>query len=208
MSSAAILPKEITVGASGATCGLLGSSLAELILNWGHYHLQLRIGLVLLLGIGLNVIVGLSPFVDNVCHLAGLCMGFLLGFTLFTRRRFREDLMACGPREGQSSVILEPKKGWQWVLIFGSIPTIVGLYLAGEDASDTTRRKQPSRSMRTVVTDGRYGGCGGAAMGLLFTRVEMSALCPNCYAINCVNTLFWFACTAVPFASCSSLFKA
>jgi len=159
MSSAAMLPMEITVGASGATCGLLGCSCGELILNWAHYHLQLRIGLVLLLGIGLNLVVGLSPFVDNVCHLAGLCMGFLLGFTLFTRRRWREDLMACGPREGESSVILEPKKAWQWVLIFGSIPMIVGLYLA--------------------------------AMGLLFTGVEVAALCPNCYAINCVDTLIW-----------------
>jgi membrane associated rhomboid family serine protease len=161
MSSAAMLPREITVGASGATCGLLGCSLAELIHNWGNYHSQLNQVMVLLLGIAMNVLVGLSPYVDNVCHISGLTKGKLLGFTLFTRRRFSREEMACGPKEGESSVILEPKRRWQWVLIFSSIPLITLLYLI--------------------------------AMGILFTEVDVSALCPNCYAINCVDTLFWYA---------------
>ena len=83
-------------------------------------------------------------------------MGFLLGFTLFTRRRWREDLMACGPREGESSVILEPKKAWQWVLIFGSIPMIVGLYLAGAflatTSPETRFRRRGGGSWRSVPT--------------------------------------------------------
>lgn len=97
------------------------------------------------------------------------------------------------------------KKGW------GELALCSNTQIYCSDFSSKMRatplaRKQPSRSARTVVTDWRRGCCGGAAMGLLFTGVEVAALCPNCYAINCVDTLFWFACTAVPFTACSSTF--
>ena len=80
--SAIFLPQYITVGASGGIFGFIGACLADIIMNWkllfsdfvtenGKKHRHVMVVVFLLLDIGLNSIIGLTPFVDNftrMCH--------------------------------------------------------------------------------------------------------------------------------------------
>jgi membrane associated rhomboid family serine protease len=74
--SAIFLPEYITVGASGGIFGFIGACLADIIMNWkllfcdfvtpnGTKNRHAMVVVVLLLDIGLNSIIGLTPFVDN-----------------------------------------------------------------------------------------------------------------------------------------------
>jgi membrane associated rhomboid family serine protease len=74
--SAIFLPEYITVGASGGIFGFIGACLADIVMNWkllfcdlvsenGTKHRHAIVVVVLLLDIGLNSIIGLTPFVDN-----------------------------------------------------------------------------------------------------------------------------------------------
>lgn len=116
--SALFIQSSISVGASGALFGLLGSMLSELITNWTIYankvqttkflynlpitqtvllsivmlilisHLQLAALLTLLFIIVLNLALGLLPHVDNFAHIGGFISGFLLGFIFLIRPQF------------------------------------------------------------------------------------------------------------------------
>nr|CAD1830206.1 unnamed protein product [Ananas comosus var. bracteatus] len=94
--SALLLRNSISVGASGALFGLLGSMLSELIRNWTIYSNKAAALLTLLFIIAINLAIGILPHVDNFAHIGGFLTGFLLGFVLFPRPRFgwneRHDL--------------------------------------------------------------------------------------------------------------------
>ncbi|KAJ3090087.1 Rhomboid- protein 2 [Quaeritorhiza haematococci] len=76
----------VSLGASGAICGLLGAITADVVKNWdalnlpwyqlGYWGLQV----VLYLGIGL------APFVDNVVHVGGFVVGFAIGLIVCQTR--------------------------------------------------------------------------------------------------------------------------
>jgi membrane associated rhomboid family serine protease len=87
--SALFLPEYITVGASGGIFGFIGACLADIVMNWkllfcdfvsenGTKHRHAMVVVVLLLDIGLNSIIGLTPFVDNFtrkcCCAVPLCL--------------------------------------------------------------------------------------------------------------------------------------
>ncbi|KAM0996268.1 hypothetical protein ACFX13_006346 [Malus domestica] len=97
--SALFIQYGISVGASGALFGLLGSMLSELISNWTMYvnnsmmHLfiayarpfdltvsgfypQLAALLTLLFIIIINLAVGILPHMDNFAHIGGFVSGF------------------------------------------------------------------------------------------------------------------------------------
>ncbi|KAL6541791.1 RHOMBOID-like protein 3 [Orobanche gracilis] len=78
----------ISVGASGALFGLLGSMLSELITNWSIYTNKVAALLTLLVIIVVNLAIGILPHVDNFVHIGGFVIGFLLGFVLLPRPRF------------------------------------------------------------------------------------------------------------------------
>ncbi|XP_021652055.2 RHOMBOID-like protein 5 [Hevea brasiliensis] len=85
----ALSPKpNISVGASGALLGLLGSMLSELFLNWTIYANKCKSVSTLLLIITLNLAFGLIPHVDNSAHIGGFLSGFLLGFILLMRPQY------------------------------------------------------------------------------------------------------------------------
>jgi membrane associated rhomboid family serine protease len=74
--SALFLPGYITVGASGGIFGFIGACLADILMNWkllfcdfvtenGKKHRHAIVVVVLLLDIGLNCVIGLTPYVDN-----------------------------------------------------------------------------------------------------------------------------------------------
>ncbi|KAM0996250.1 hypothetical protein FF1_006181 [Malus domestica] len=78
--SALFIQYGISVGASGALFGLLGSMLSELISNWTMYVNKLAALLTFLFIIIINLAVGILPHVDNFAHIGGFVSGFLLGF--------------------------------------------------------------------------------------------------------------------------------
>ncbi|KAL5228208.1 hypothetical protein ABZP36_016473 [Zizania latifolia] len=86
--SALFMVSNISVGASGALFGLLGSMLSELITNWTIYENKCAALLTLVVIILINLAVGILPHVDNFAHLGGFTSGFFLGFVLLVRPQF------------------------------------------------------------------------------------------------------------------------
>ncbi|KAD6796341.1 hypothetical protein E3N88_07237 [Mikania micrantha] len=86
--SSLFIQKNISVGASGALFGLLGTMLSELITNWTIYSNKAAALLTLVVIVVVNLAVGILPFVDNFAHIGGFLTGFLLGFILLPRPRF------------------------------------------------------------------------------------------------------------------------
>ncbi|CAL0322002.1 unnamed protein product [Lupinus luteus] len=78
----------ISVGASGALFGLLGSMLSELLTNWTIYANKCAALISLVVIIGLNLAVGFLPHVDNSAHIGGFLSGFFLGFILLMRHQY------------------------------------------------------------------------------------------------------------------------
>eukprot|EP00267_Zea_mays_P045075 XP_020397315.1 RHOMBOID-like protein 1 [Zea mays] len=78
----------ISVGASGALFGLLGSMLSELLMNWTIYSNKAVAIITLLFIIALNLAIGILPHVDNFAHIGGFATDFLLGFVLLARPQF------------------------------------------------------------------------------------------------------------------------
>ncbi|KAH9666629.1 RHOMBOID-like protein 5 [Citrus sinensis] len=81
----------VSVGASGALFGLLGTMLSELIANWTIYENKCTSLSVLGSVIALNLAFGFIPGVDgvdNLAHIGGFASGVLLGFILFLRPQY------------------------------------------------------------------------------------------------------------------------
>eukprot|EP00548_Thalassiothrix_antarctica_P008999 CAMPEP_0194137860 /NCGR_PEP_ID=MMETSP0152-20130528/7689_1 /TAXON_ID=1049557 /ORGANISM="Thalassiothrix antarctica, Strain L6-D1" /LENGTH=297 /DNA_ID=CAMNT_0038835037 /DNA_START=44 /DNA_END=937 /DNA_ORIENTATION=+ len=94
--SVCIIPDSISVGSSGAVCGLFGAKLAELlILKLNRYSsstVEERIGHVIrreqLVHILINVVIvgafSFIPFVDWAAHLGGFISGITIGIVFFS----------------------------------------------------------------------------------------------------------------------------
>ena len=89
--------KKCTLFCSGIF-GLIGACLADIFSNWGllfskhvnennngqrFRHVKVLIWLVL--DIILNIVIGLTPFVDNFTHMGGMIFGFLCGLSTMER---------------------------------------------------------------------------------------------------------------------------
>uniref|UniRef100_A0A7S2YTY3 rhomboid protease n=1 Tax=Entomoneis paludosa TaxID=265537 RepID=A0A7S2YTY3_9STRA len=95
------IPGTVSVGASGGLFGLLGLCLASIATNWDLITLKnhcdksdkgfpYRLVLfVLAVEMMINLLVGLTPFIDNFCHLGGLLYGILLGIPLLAMDRVK-----------------------------------------------------------------------------------------------------------------------
>jgi membrane associated rhomboid family serine protease len=95
--SALFLPEYISVGASGGIFGLIGGCIADIVTNWnllfskevnhseGSRFRNVKVLIWLLLDILLNILIGLTPFVDNFTHLGGMVYGFLCGLSKLER---------------------------------------------------------------------------------------------------------------------------
>lgn len=86
--SALFFRQDISVGASGAVFGLLGSMLSELITNWSMYTNKVTSLVILVVIIAVNLAFGILPHVDNFSHIGGFLSGFLLGFVFLIRPQF------------------------------------------------------------------------------------------------------------------------
>ncbi|XP_068338541.1 RHOMBOID-like protein 1 isoform X1 [Pyrus communis] len=128
--SALFIQYGISVGASGALFGLLGSMLSELISNWTMYVNKLAALLTLLFIIIINLAVGILPHVDNFAHIGGFVSGFLLGFLFLIRPQF-EWLTQGNASPGPVTTPVKSKhKTYQYVLwVLSLILLIVGYTL-------------------------------------------------------------------------------
>ncbi|KAJ0076220.1 hypothetical protein Patl1_34490 [Pistacia atlantica] len=75
----------VSIGASSALFGFMGSMLSKFITNWTSYSDKCFQLMMLLVIICLNSLLRLIPRVDNTAHLGGFISGFFLGFVLLIR---------------------------------------------------------------------------------------------------------------------------
>lgn len=117
----------ISVGASGALFGLLGSMLSELLMNWTIYSNKVAAIVTLLFIIVINVAIGILPHADNFAHIGGFIAGFLLGFVLLARPQFGWMERSELPHTNQP-----PKyKAYQYVLwVVALVLLLVGFILS------------------------------------------------------------------------------
>ncbi|XWS74130.1 hypothetical protein CRYUN_Cryun02cG0189000 [Craigia yunnanensis] len=127
LMSSLFIQSGISVGASGALFGLLGSMLSELITNWTIYANKLAALLTLILIIVINLAMGILPHVDNFAHIGGFLSGFLLGFVFLIRPQFGYVSEKHVP-PGYIAASHKPKhKPYQYVLwVISMILLIVG----------------------------------------------------------------------------------
>ena len=94
--SALCLPQYISVGASGGIFGLIGGCTADIAINWNLLFLKTTVDedtryrhfmvvFWLLMDILVNILIGLTPLVDNFTHLGGFLYGLFCGFSTIER---------------------------------------------------------------------------------------------------------------------------
>ncbi|KAG8496388.1 hypothetical protein CXB51_009096 [Gossypium anomalum] len=121
----------ISVGASGALFGLLGSMLSELITNWTIYSNKFAALLTLVLVIVINLAMGILPHVDNFAHIGGFITGFLLGFVFLIRPQFGYVSQKKVP-PGYIAPSRKPKhKTYQYVLWVCSLILLIAGFAIG-----------------------------------------------------------------------------
>lgn len=125
--SALFIKSSISVGASGALFGLLGSMLSELITNWTVYANKCSALMSLVFIIAINLAIGILPRVDNFAHVGGFISGFLLGFVLLMRPQFGYVSRNNAPIGYPIYTSRRKHKIYQYVLwIVGAILLVVG----------------------------------------------------------------------------------
>lgn len=85
LASVLFMHGRVSVGASGATMGLIGARLAEVVMNWNvskHRTRSIVSTSFFLVG---TLVYGLLPLMDNFMHLGGFLTGSLLGNVLLIR---------------------------------------------------------------------------------------------------------------------------
>lgn len=121
----------ISVGASGALFGLLGASASELITNWSHYSNRCSLLIQIILVAGINLAIGLLPFVDNWAHIGGFVTGFLLGFVLLMKTQYnyvrRRDLLD----PSFERPVKHRFKAYQFILFILSLLLLIAGFAAG-----------------------------------------------------------------------------
>ncbi|EXC10672.1 Inactive rhomboid protein 1 [Morus notabilis] len=136
--SALFIQSGISVGASGALFGLLGSMLSELITNWTIYANKLAALITLIVIIVLNLAVGVLPHVDNFAHIGGFVSGFLLGFVFLIRPQFRWISQKYAS-SGHRVTSVTKHKTYQYALwIISMVLLLLGFYLAPTYAVEYT----------------------------------------------------------------------
>ncbi|KFK25119.1 hypothetical protein AALP_AA8G068200 [Arabis alpina] len=138
--SSLFIRNAISVGASGALFGLLGSMLSELLTNWTIYTNKIAALLTLVFVILINLAIGILPHVDNFAHLGGFLSGFLLGFVLLPRPQFKWLVREHIP---QGRRLRSKYKPYQYILWLLSLTLLIAgfavslvLLFRGEDGND------------------------------------------------------------------------
>ncbi|KAI5055653.1 hypothetical protein GOP47_0029174 [Adiantum capillus-veneris] len=161
----------ISVGASGALFGLLGSMVSEFIMNWAVYtnkflHLSKLVFLVII-----NVGFGFMPFVDNFAHIGGTLAGFLLGMILLARPQV--------PWIERCSYIIPTNFPHQQLQV-----------LQQNQPSWKHTRKILQKIVRLIAIN-LLIAFYAATSALLFKGFDISSKCQICSHLGCMPTSFW-----------------
>ncbi|PAN43826.1 hypothetical protein PAHAL_8G265700 [Panicum hallii] len=163
LMSALFIRSSVSVGASGALFGLIGSMLSELITNWSLYANKVAALVSLVAVIAVNLALGVLPRVDNFAHIGGLLSGFLLGFVFFIRPQF-----AWLNNQNQRRVA------------------------AGAPPPAARRRKHKTYQYVLWVAAAALLVAGfTAAAVLLFRGYDANQHCSWCHYLSCVPTRRW-----------------
>ena len=129
--SALFLPDYVTVGAGGAVFGLFGACVADVVQNWSVTRRKHWVIIQLLIVIGVQLLVGLMPLVDNFCNIGGFVCGFLCGLCMLVEDRVDSSGKSLGSRWYQVPV--------EFVSFFTVVVMVGGatsMLFAGADFSD------------------------------------------------------------------------
>jgi len=129
--SALFMVSNISVGASGALFGLLGSMLSELITNWTIYENKFAALLTLVIIIVINLAVGILPHVDNFAHIGGFVSGFFLGFVLLIRPQFGYINQKNSPLGVPPGTAKRKYKTYQIILLVIALVTLICAFIVG-----------------------------------------------------------------------------
>jgi len=92
MVSMVFLPDVLSVGASASVFGRVGACWADVIINLCARCTLRDSGIcTLLLATVINVLIGLTPYVDNFMHMGGMVAGLLMGLVLFSQKHEDES---------------------------------------------------------------------------------------------------------------------
>ncbi|EGO05403.1 hypothetical protein SERLA73DRAFT_174545 [Serpula lacrymans var. lacrymans S7.3] len=72
-----------SIGASGAIFGTVAVTWVDLFAHWKYQYRPVRKLVFMTIELILGIALGYIPYVDNFAHLGGLCMGLLVGTTLY-----------------------------------------------------------------------------------------------------------------------------
>jgi len=189
--SAIFLPEYITVGASGGIFGFIGACLADIIMNWkllfcdfvtenGKKQSHIMVVAILVVDIGLNCIIGLTPFVDN-----------------FTRKFYQ--LFICFPfllRGTSKSFLIMPI-----LLKFADLGGMLYGFLCGLSTMDRLSTDffgmEEAWTTRAKHFFMRFFGLILTIVSIVVTLVVLlkgdgeSTPCPNCTWLSCVTFPPW-----------------
>lgn len=86
--SAFVLPWSVSVGASGAICGIFGAYCAEIVFTWRETQELVRRNALIqaVIIVAMLLVMSFLPHVDAYAHLGGLAFGFLAGIFVFGRK--------------------------------------------------------------------------------------------------------------------------
>jgi membrane associated rhomboid family serine protease len=108
-----------TVGCSGSLFGIIALTFLNILYDW-HSNSCCQI-IILIIGVVIDLGVGLLPLIDNFAHIGGFVMGFLLGLALLTSPitfRRRKEIYRDSSTEDQGKFkrffYNRPGKWWMW----------------------------------------------------------------------------------------------
>eukprot|EP00271_Cylindrocystis_brebissonii_P010625 TRINITY_DN26886_c0_g1_i1.p1 TRINITY_DN26886_c0_g1~~TRINITY_DN26886_c0_g1_i1.p1 ORF type:complete len:440 (+),score=48.31 TRINITY_DN26886_c0_g1_i1:423-1742(+) len=164
--SALFLQSSVSVGASGALFGLIGATLAELLINWNHYVNRIWALLSLLFIIGINIVLGLMPYVDNFAHMGGFIAGTLLGFSL----------------------LLKPQLEWEHL---GGAAHTSAYLMAAQPGLPLPPKYTKAQRMTQIVAAVLFVVGFIVTLSVLFAGENGNSGCSWCHYLNCVPTSLW-----------------
>lgn len=101
--SCCVKPNAISVGASGALCGIIGARISDVALRWKKMNQQTRIsnGISIAILVFFTMMMSFtSSYVDWASHLGGLITGIMIGLALFAHefedKRYRSISIMLG----------------------------------------------------------------------------------------------------------------
>lgn len=121
LASFVFSPDALSIGASGALFGIIGAWIPLLYRNkdvLANTQRQIR---NIVQVIAINLLIGLSPGIDNWAHLGGLTAGLLLGWVTAPRYAIR------GQYTGDVRIADETSPGVVWLIIMAFSVLLVGL---------------------------------------------------------------------------------